>query len=39
MFDKIVPGTDLITDKDKNGFSVESWKADEKSDNFIYGKL
>ena len=39
MFDKIVPETDLITDKDKNGFSVAGWKADSRSDNFIYGKL
>ena len=39
MFDEIVPGTNLITDKDKNGFSVESWQADKKSDNFIFGKI
>jgi dTDP-4-dehydrorhamnose 3,5-epimerase len=39
MFDKIVPTTDLITDKDKNGFSVGSWKADERSENFVYGKM
>lgn len=39
LFDAIVPSTSLIADKDKNGFSVEGWKADERSDNFIYGKL
>lgn len=39
LFDDIAPSTDLITDKDKNGFSVSSWRSDERSDNFIYGKL
>lgn len=39
MFDEIVPTTNLITDKDKNGFSVTSWKANKNSDNFVYGKL
>lgn len=39
LFDSIVPTTKLITDKDKNGFSVKGWLADERSDNFIFGKL
>ena len=39
LYDKIVPTTSLITDKDKNGFSVSGWKTDERSNNFIYGKL
>jgi len=39
LFDTIVPSTPLITDKDKNGFSLEGWKSDERSDNFIYGKM
>jgi dTDP-4-dehydrorhamnose 3,5-epimerase len=39
LFDSIVPSTPLITDKDKNGFSVEGWKSDERSDSFIYGKM
>jgi dTDP-4-dehydrorhamnose 3,5-epimerase len=39
MFDRIVPSTNLITDKDRNGFSVSGWKADKRSENFIYGKL
>jgi len=39
MFDQIAPSTNLITDKDKNGFSVSGWKADKRSENFIYGKL
>ena len=37
-FDKI-SSTDLITDKDKNGFSLENWLKDERSKNFIYKDL
>jgi len=28
----------LVTDKDKNGFTVKSWGQDPRSGNFIYGK-
>lgn len=37
-FDEI-SSTDLITDKDKNGFSLEDWVKDERSENFIYNKM
>jgi len=37
-YDAIVKETSLITDKDKNGFTLASWQADARSDNFIYGK-
>jgi len=37
-FDKIAETTTLITDKDRNGFSLDTWFKDERSDNFIYGK-
>ena len=36
LFDEIALSTHLITEKDKNGFSVEGWKNDMRSDNFIY---
>lgn len=36
IFDEIVPKTALIADKDKNGFSLEQWKTDSRSDNFVY---
>lgn len=39
LFDSVGPSTDLITDKDKNGFTLEAWKEDKRSDNFICGKL
>ncbi len=39
LFDDIVPSTNLITDKDKNGFSVRQWANNKNSGNFIYGKL
>jgi len=39
LFDKIAHSKVLITDKDRNGFSVTGWKNDERSDNFIYGQL
>jgi len=39
LYDQLVPTTTLITDKDKNGLSVNAWHKDARSDNFIYGKL
>ncbi|MEW6027111.1 MAG: dTDP-4-dehydrorhamnose 3,5-epimerase family protein [Planctomycetota bacterium] len=39
LFDGIARTTTLITDKDKNGFSLDAWVRDSRSDNFIYGKL
>ena len=38
-FDRISCSTNLITDKDRNGFSLEGWKNDGRSNNFIYEKL
>ena len=35
-FDRIVAGTPLMTDKDRDGFSVESWSANPNSANFLY---
>ncbi|MGL4369221.1 MAG: dTDP-4-dehydrorhamnose 3,5-epimerase family protein, partial [Spirochaetota bacterium] len=37
-FDEIASVTQLITDKDRNGFTLGAWSASEKSDNFIFGK-
>jgi len=39
LFDKTVPSTGLISDKDKNGLSVSQWYDDKRSHNFIYGRL
>jgi len=39
LFDNIARTTRLITDKDKNGFSVTNWESNEQSDNFVYGQL
>lgn len=39
LFDSVVPSTTLITDKDKNGFSVSDWRDSKESNNFIYEKL
>jgi len=38
QFDEISKNP-LITDKDKNGFSLKNWKDDERSNNFIYSEL
>ncbi len=38
-FDEVVSSTPLITDKDKNGFSMTAWLADERSDHFLYENL
>lgn len=34
LLDSIAPSTKLITEKDKNGFSLTAWKNDERSNNF-----
>jgi len=39
LFDSIASSTSLISNKDKNGFSVTEWTKCGDSDNFIYGKL
>jgi dTDP-4-dehydrorhamnose 3,5-epimerase len=39
IFDEVASTTSLITDKDKNGFSLEAWLADERSNNFLYEQL
>jgi len=39
IFDDLVLGKHLITEKDKNGFKLAEWIKDEKSNNFIYEKL
>ncbi len=38
-FDGIGRDSNLISDKDRNGFSLEEWLDDARSDNFIYGEM
>jgi len=38
-FDEMASTTQLMTNKDKNGFSLQTWLADERSDNFLYEQL
>jgi len=38
-FNKIAEKTDLITEKDRNAFSLNNWNNNEKSENFIYPDL
>ncbi|MFX1259517.1 MAG: dTDP-4-dehydrorhamnose 3,5-epimerase family protein [Promethearchaeota archaeon] len=38
IFDEIVSNNPIITEKDQNGLTIESWRKDERSKNFIYGK-
>lgn len=35
-FDQMVANTPLMTDKDRNGYSVEAWSANPNSGNFLY---
>jgi dTDP-4-dehydrorhamnose 3,5-epimerase len=37
-FDSIAAKTTMMTDKDRNGYSVDGWVKDNRSDHFIYGK-
>ncbi len=39
LFDETVGSGPLISDKDRDGLSVAAWHDDERSDNFIYGRL
>jgi dTDP-4-dehydrorhamnose 3,5-epimerase len=39
VFDSIVPKTKLMTDKDRNGFTLAAWSKEKNSDQFIYGKV
>ena len=39
LFDCTVPSTTLISEKDKNALSLKEWSHDNRSNNFIYGKL
>lgn len=39
VFDGIASKTTLVTDKDRNGFTMQSWLADEKSENFTLAAL
>jgi dTDP-4-dehydrorhamnose 3,5-epimerase len=36
LFDSIAPSTSLITDKDRNGFSVSQWNDNKNSSQFVY---
>jgi len=36
LFGEIAPSSRLITDKDREGFSVEGWGNDDRSNNFIF---
>ena len=38
-FQEIARTTDLMTDKDRDAFSVASWKADDRSDNFLFAEI
>jgi len=39
LFHSIASSIPLITDKDRNGFTVTGWADDGRSNNFIYGEL
>lgn len=35
-FDKVILASPLITDKDKNGYTISNWMDKKESDNFVY---
>lgn len=39
LFQQIAHGTELMTDKDRASFSLASWTADPRSENFLYDEL
>ncbi len=38
-FERIAASRPLIADKDRDGFTLEAWCQDERSDQFVVGKL
>ena len=38
MFDQMLSHA-IITDKDRNGLSLDEWTADDRSGNFLYEQL
>lgn len=38
-FERIASTTELMTDKDRNGFTLAGWMADERSANFVHGRM
>jgi dTDP-4-dehydrorhamnose 3,5-epimerase len=38
LFDSLVPQSQLLSEKDKNGLSLAAWQSDPRSENFVYGK-
>ncbi len=39
LFEDIAGSTRLMTEKDRNGYSLTAWTASPLSDNFVYGQL
>jgi dTDP-4-dehydrorhamnose 3,5-epimerase-like enzyme len=39
LFEELVTTQLIMTDKDKNGFSVAQWTNESRSENFVYGKV
>ncbi|MFW9996539.1 MAG: dTDP-4-dehydrorhamnose 3,5-epimerase family protein [Candidatus Odinarchaeota archaeon] len=38
-FDDIIDSEAIMTEKDRNGLTLDEWNKDERSNEFIYGKL
>lgn len=39
VFDTVAASTSLVTDKDRNGFTLGKWLSDPRSDNFLFEAL
>jgi dTDP-4-dehydrorhamnose 3,5-epimerase len=39
LFSDVARNSELLTDKDRNGFTIEEWSKDPRSANFVYDKL
>ena len=38
LFDRTASSTEGMSEKDRDGLSLSAWSADERSENFIYGR-
>ena len=38
LFSRLIAGPLIVSEKDRGGLSLANWLADERSENFIYGR-
>ncbi len=39
LFEEVARNSELLTDKDRNGFTIKAWREDRRSENFLFGTI